>query len=84
MPMLWAFRKNEQGRMEHRYMDSGMLGNGWYDSPSKVPGSQKIMAHEEAVKAETAGTVGERVRDLGQIHGDYTPKRKPGRPRKNG
>ena len=36
--ILYGYRRNEQGRIEHRRFDSDHFPDGWVDSPSKIDG----------------------------------------------
>lgn len=92
--ILYGFRKNEQGRIESRLFDSQVLfgeaaRQGWVDSPDKLPGAEKMQAREAAEKAAALAKIAEAQAKPPSLpvapgtYGDYTPKRKPGRPRKN-
>lgn len=68
-----GFRKNEQGVIVSKQFDSDVLFGearlqGWYDSPTKIPGGEKILADQAARAEATAHTTGQR--ELG-IHPIY-------------
>ncbi len=64
--ILYGYRKNERGVIEHRLFDSDELLHGsarfqgWYDSPDKVPGAPAIKEHEALMRADVAKTLGDR------------------------
>lgn len=87
--VMTGYRMGPRGKIEYRRFDSDDLlygeaqRNGWVDSPDKVPGFAKAREAEEQAKAATAHTKAPEPKLTGEVYGDYVPKRKPGRPRKN-
>jgi hypothetical protein len=84
--LIYGYRLDPRGRMEHRRFDSDDLfhgdakANGWKDSPDKVSGSVAAMQAEAEAKKATAHTKSPEPAMTGAVYGEE--KRKPGRPRK--
>ena len=87
--LTYGYKMNDRGRIVHKVFDIDDLlhgfgkKEGWVDSPDKVPGAKKAMETEASMKKATEHTTAPEPPMSKAVHGDYTPKRKPGRPRKN-
>jgi hypothetical protein len=66
--VMYGYRRNrEHGHIEHRQFDPDHFPEGWYDSPSKVPGESPPLA-PLAISPEP--------RRSGPLHGDEEPRKR--------
>jgi hypothetical protein len=86
--LTYGYRKNEQGRIEHRSFDIDSLlygeaaRNGWVDSPDKVPGAAKIQEAMAAERRATETQIAPEPKGPSEFHGEKRKGWPKGKPRK--
>lgn len=79
--LMYGYRLNPRGRVEHQRFDSEDLlngeakRNGWVDSPSKIQGGVQAIQAEAETKKATAHTTGAEPRLTGFVHGEKRKKK---------